>query len=222
MNKFLDKFAHFSYNKPMKLLYENQLIKLYLGDNSNFEINKDYALVTDPPYGINKKWKRKWHGNNGQTKLWDGQIPIWDEKAPVENVLKWTNQSKESVVWGGNFFPFIPSRCWFIWDKLQPNRGSEFEMAWTNLDCAPRSFRMSRIDAYFNKAIFKKVHPAEKPIQLMEWCLEKVDKDLIVFDPYAGCGATLLASQKLGRKAIGIEVNEEYCSETIKRLESYK
>ena len=205
----------------MDLIYQSDLITLYHGDNSQFEPTKEMALVTDPPYGINKKWKRKWHGNNGESRLWNGEVPLWDETTPVETILKFKNLTSESIIWGGNFYPLEPSRCWFIWDKLQPNRGAECEMAWTNLECPPRVFRMSRIDAYYNKAIFKKEHPAEKPIQLMEWCLEKVSKNLTIFDPFAGCGSTLIASKQIGRKVIGIEKEEIYCQKIIERLNKY-
>jgi site-specific DNA-methyltransferase (adenine-specific) len=205
-----------------EIFYQDELVILFYGDNNDFVADKTMAFITDPPYGINKKWKRKWHGNNGASRLWDGKIPIWDESTPVESVLKWKDTASESIIWGGNFYPLESSRCWFIWDKLQPNRGAECELAWTNLECPPRVFRMSRIDAYFNKTIFKKEHPNEKPIQLMEWCLEKINKKLIVFDPFAGCGSTLIAAKRMGRKSIGVEKDRSYCEVIKKRLESIK
>lgn len=60
-------------------------------------------------------------------------------------------------------------------------------------------------------------HPAVFPIQLARHLI--VSFDGTVLDPFAGSGSTLIAAQRLGRAAIGIEINEEYCEIAAKRLE---
>ena len=176
-------------------------------------------LLTDPPYGIGKKLDRKWHGSNGKTRL--AENPNWDQKA----ISKWVidqciEKCERSCIWGGNFYDLPESRCWLAWDKMQPNRGAEMELCWTNFDTAPAMWRMSRIDAYHNKAMFKKVHVAEKHPLLMRWCMEKSGTKGTVLDPFMGVGTTLVAAKMEGRSAVGIEVNEDYCMEAVERIRS--
>lgn len=57
-----------------------------------------------------------------------------------------------------------------------------------------------------------KVHPTQKPIQVIEHLIRTFsDPGDVVIDPCAGSGVTLLAAEKLGRKAYGFEIKKEYC-----------
>lgn len=172
------------------------------------------AIVTDPPYGLKKELKRGWHGGNGKTKFHSENS--WDEKLNsfVEQIAK---EDEQVILWGGNFYNLPPTDTWLIWDKLQDNRGSDAEMAWGKLKkrgC--RVFRMSRIDAYFNKRIFPKEHPTEKPIQLMEFCVSKTSG--VVIDPFMGVGSTGLACLNLNRSFVGIEKDENYYDRAVRRI----
>ena len=64
------------------------------------------------------------------------------------------------------------------------------------------------------------VHPTQKPIALMKWCLSlkwtATFNDVV--DPYMGGGATLIAAKDLGSRAIGIEIEERYCEIAAERL----
>jgi site-specific DNA-methyltransferase (adenine-specific) len=61
-------------------------------------------------------------------------------------------------------------------------------------------------------------HPTQKPIKLVRWCMGKVKEWDVVFDPFAGSGTTLVAAKRFGRKAVGIEMSEEYCQLIVNRL----
>lgn len=63
-------------------------------------------------------------------------------------------------------------------------------------------------------------HPTVKPSSLMEYLLQLVSTPTggLVLDPFMGSGSTLVAAKALGRKAIGIEINKEYCDIAIQRL----
>jgi site-specific DNA-methyltransferase (adenine-specific) len=60
-------------------------------------------------------------------------------------------------------------------------------------------------------------HPYQKPLEVMEWLIGKTSSPLII-DPFMGSGTTLLAAKNLGRKAIGIENDEQWCDTVARRL----
>lgn len=63
-------------------------------------------------------------------------------------------------------------------------------------------------------------HPAQKSVslvvQLLRWCLDTTDD--CVIDPFMGSGTSMIAARMMGKKAIGIEVDEEYCEIAVQRL----
>ena len=62
-------------------------------------------------------------------------------------------------------------------------------------------------------------HPCEKPLVMMEHIVETSTRlDATVLDPFAGSGSTLVAAKRLGRKAIGVELEEKYCEIAANRL----
>lgn len=63
------------------------------------------------------------------------------------------------------------------------------------------------------------VHPTVKPVTLLRRLIEwSTDPGEMVFDPFMGSGTTLRAAKDLGRKAIGIEIEERYCEIAVQRL----
>jgi site-specific DNA-methyltransferase (adenine-specific) len=60
-------------------------------------------------------------------------------------------------------------------------------------------------------------HPSQKPIKLVK-ALVLLTKAQLILDPFMGSGTTLRAAKDLGRKAIGIEIEEKYCAIAAKRM----
>ncbi len=192
--------------------YQDNAVTIYHGDCR--EILPGLApvdlVLTDPPYGLGDKWqggKVKWPLHHGQM-VWDSAI--------VKELPELIQHGRQQIIWGGHLYPLPASRGWFVWDKLERNdafTSGQAELAWSNLDQPIRVWRRC------STAIMSthKIHPTQKPIELMTWCLWFTDGGLIL-DPFMGSGTTLRAAKDLGRKAIGIEIEEKYCEIAARRM----
>jgi len=82
---------------------------------------------------------------------------------------------------------------------------------------------MAARDAYppgvcFASSPRQRDHIAQKPLEVMRWICGIVPPGAVILDPFMGSGTTLRAAADLGFKAIGIEVDEQYCEVAAKRL----
>ena len=177
-------------------------------------------VLTDPPYGINivqqilKKDPFKKHGyNTWENKDWDRFIV---NKEYFNEIIR---VSKNQIIWGGNYFAdLLPkSQCWFVWNKMQRNFSlADGELAWTSFDKAVRIFDYSRGQALQDG----KIHPTQKPLKLIEWCLLKGSKENdLVLDCFSGSGTTAVACHNLKRRFICIEKDPDYWRSSCERLE---
>ena len=169
-------------------------------------------LLTDPPYGIGEDGGR-FRGRKGEGHR---VLPKkgWDVVRPGRAVFELMLDSSDSqAIWGGNYFAdLLPAtRGWLYWDKKMGGDFSDGELAYTSRDAVLRSF------SFCNKGHGKQ-HPTQKPVALMRWCLSFSPDAVTVLDPFMGSGTTLVASKLEGRKALGIELDEEYCEIAADRL----
>ena len=102
---------------------------------------------------------------------------------------------------------------------MKPLVGSFDENAETHGPAGIRTPSESNLVTVLQKADKSSGHPTPKPHQLALWlvrCVSSVGE--VVLDPFMGSGTTLVAAKLEGRKAIGIELEEEYCEIAAKRL----
>jgi DNA modification methylase len=175
-------------------------------------------VLTDPPYGINYV-----HGalNGPNASAFNGVAVVGDDTPFDPSFLL---QYRRVILWGANHYAdkLPPSGGWLVWDKrcnTVVNDQSDCEMAWTNIRRTTRIYY--HVWDGFRRGPEKgepRVHPTQKALGLMRWCLELAPDAGLILDPFMGSGTTLRAAKDLGRKAIGIEIEERYCEIAAKRM----
>lgn len=204
---------------------------LYLGaceDLPNL-IDKFDAILSDPPYGIAYSPGGGGGGirdKNGKRykKQFSGKDIVINDNRPF-NPQWMLNLNVPTILWGGNHFadklPNMPS--WFVWDKKCGTATNDFadcEMAWSNLGKPARC-----LQHLWNGMLkdsergIQRVHPTQKPIAVMEWCIKHFSDECITFfDPYMGSGTTGVACVKMGKKFIGCEIDENHFETACRRI----
>lgn len=200
-----------------KPYYDEDGITIYCGDNREIipHLEGFDLLLTDPPYGIGRDGSKMSTSSHGGRKPYE--FAGWDSEAPPsETFEKLFNRSRHQVIWGGNYFTrqLPPKMGWLVWDKGQNIDSSDCELAFCSRDGALRRKVLNRVELMADGA----VHPTQKPLSLMSWCLSFFPDARTVLDPFCGSGTTLVAAKLRGLKATGIEINEDYCRIAVERL----
>lgn len=192
-------------------------------------LGKVDACVTDPPYGLGEgasKVATRQRKSGGSSKALADQRQYvggeWDgSPASIKHINTIRDISKHQIIFGGNYFDGLgPTSCWLVWDKQNgENDFADCELAWTNLPKAVRRI-FWRWNGMIRKGDDVREHPTQKPVGVMEWCINHLpEATQTIFDPFMGSGTTLVACAKLGRKGIGIELDPEYFNIACKRVE---
>jgi len=192
---------------------------LYLGDCREIlpTLPKVDAVITDPPYGIGAdrgigKVTKEGSDVRDAAAGWDSHTP------PKEDFDALLAISSEAIIWGGNYFDLPPSSCFFVWDKVQPEKFSlaMAELAWTNIKKPAKIFRWKSMSINDGDP---KHHPTQKPLNLMLWCIGHTRTTGPILDPYMGSGTTGVACVHAGRAFIGIEREPKYFDIACRRIE---
>jgi len=202
--------------------YERDGIQIFHGDCRDIlpTLPPVDLVLTDPPYGIGLED----HRNRGYDWMIQGDSS-WELGESVLELLSllptvtfapvkrlWSGDWRQVLVWdkgpavgsGGD-----PSTCFKQTAELIQFRNTGPLNG--NRDSAVLRFWVGQTNYHD--------HPVQKPISLLRYLVEKFShtNDLIL-DPFMGSGTTLRAAKDLGRRAIGIEIEERYCEIAVKRL----
>lgn len=173
------------------------------------------AVLTDPPYGIGRDGQKRTTGGNEGRKAYE--FKGWDSVRPdartFSEILK---IAPVQIIWGGNYFADLlpPTGQWLVWDKGQRINQSDGELAWTSRNGALRIFEINRVALLTDGAL----HPTQKPVELMQWCLSFLSGCTTILDPFMGSGTTGVACIRRGFKFIGVEADEEYFDIACERI----
>ena len=215
----------------MTLYYQDDHVTLYHGNclTEHREWLDADVLVTDPPYGV--KWAQRlgrYTGAGSYKKIHMAVSGDADEGLRDAVLAEWG--ARPAVVFG-SWKAARPSgvRSRLIWDKQGSHPGplnAPFYTADEEVYILGKGFRASSppqrsvISTKEQRAIevSRIGHPTPKPVPLMEILVDRCPPG-VISDPFAGSGSTLLAARNMGRKAIGVELEEKYCEIIAKRLE---
>lgn len=177
-------------------------------------------VLTDPPYGIGHPTDYAARGRGNLAPCRD-YPPVYGDDEPF-NPRPLLSVGTAHILWGANYYAHLlpPVSGWLVWDKERPDTLDQAtsELAWT--DCVKGCRRLRHLwNGMIRRSDEELVHPTQKPEALMRWCLDLAGESAqTILDPFMGSGTTLRAAKDLGRKAIGIEIEEKYCEIAVKRL----
>jgi len=203
----------------MTLYYSSGLAKIFHGDCREALDQLDGTIISDPPYGINYS-----HRSFKTTKFAGLKIIGDDKPFDPRHLLRF----KRVLLWGATHYacrlPTDEGR-WLVWNKRdgRANCMSCVEMAWARGTGGRADRIFHHLWDGFRKASekgIKRVHPTQKPIALMEWCIGFYKRPGLIIDPYMGSGTTLIAATNLGLQSVGIDIDEQNCEIAAKRLYS--
>jgi site-specific DNA-methyltransferase (adenine-specific) len=194
--------------------------RLLIGDNSDAgDVQRLLAggiidaVISDPPYGI---------AYDTDTRRFRGG----KKYRPIANDDRAFDPSPyldypAVVLWGANCYSQrLPMGTWLVWDKRFASGTSggllsDAEVAWM------KTGHGVYIHAITSQGFVRPEpvqHPTQKPVALMAWCFEKCKAGPTIFDPYAGSGTTLVASEQTGRVCYGLEIDPGYAAVILQRL----
>lgn len=203
----------------MKPYYSEDGCTIYHGDCREVLPLEADLMLTDPPYGIEHSSNHgaSWSGttirNDNSTELRDWVIATWEGPAFIFGTWKVMRP--------------LTTRQVLIWDKGPAFGMGDLSFPWKNsfeeIYIIGNGFSGTRDEAVLKGHLVVsweskgRCHPNEKPESLCAYLISKTSAPVIL-DPFMGSGTTLRAAKDLGRKAIGIEIEEKYCEIAAKRL----
>ena len=204
--------------------YQDEHSTIYCGDCRDIMPSLDCdVIVTDPPYGM--ALRSSMGGAFGSCEVlgdesldarddalrnWDGPAIVfgrWSEPKPAGTRMVLTWEKGEHVGMGDLALPWKPNteEIYILGSGFTGHRGSSVLHHLAIAGTVGRADQGTRH------------HPTEKPVNLLRELIGKCPPG-VVLDPFMGSGTTLQAAKDLGRRAIGIELSEQYCQVAVNKL----
>lgn len=189
----------------------------------------DLAIV-DPPYGIgfgefNRTNKAsdgtRYKANKYKNEKWDDTIPTDEYFSELMRI------SKNQIVWGGNYFPYLwENGCkgFIFWNKGNPVPNfADGELAWTSFNKVAKQLDYRYYGNLEGKtSASDKIHPTQKPVYLYKWLLENyANKGDKIIDTHLGSGSIAIACWDMGFDLTGYEIDKDYYDKACKRFEEH-
>jgi len=205
----------------VKPYFQDDDVVIYHGDCRDIlpTLGPVDLVLTDPPYGIDYQsaWRTDW---NRKDKIQgDWEFPLW-----LFDVLKPSVAMFVFCRW--DILPILPTpKSFIVWDKGNHSMGDlrhEFGRQWEGIAFYPgphHVFRYRPKDLIYAMRVApdQLIHPNEKPAGILRPLIDCHNAQTIL-DPFMGSGTTLRAAKDLGRRAIGVEVEERYCEIAARRM----
>lgn len=198
--------------------YQDDLVTLYHGDCREMDLSGD-VLVTDPPYGVSHSSNRPGAPRRGVTISGDGSVEARDTVLDI-----WF--PRPFIVFGTCRVRQPQNvRGTLVWDKGghvgMGDLSFPWKQNWEHIYIGGDGFAGRRGSGVlrFNAlppwgGVIE--HPHQKPVELLRELIRKCPPGTIL-DPFAGSGTTLQAAKDLGRRVVGIEIEERYCEIAARR-----
>lgn len=214
-------------NTPSVPYYRDAFVTLYHGDAMEVLPRLglgQFDLFTDPPYGeLGYDWdvRPDWRGmplpNLGWAVIFGHQPHLSKEVLPAleERGLpfrfEWVWEKPIGRLWNHERPIRLHELAWCFGNIRGTDLRTGFGGQHPSVIAAPT------FQAYMRKHPEATGHPTQKPLVLVQSILSSLP-GTHVLDPFAGTGATLIAAKALGRYAIGVELQEEYCEIAAQRF----
>lgn len=136
------------------------------------------------------------------------KIVSWDYAPGEDYFAELFRVSKNQIIWGGNYFPLPPTRCFLIWEKLNIPENFSMAMAeyaWTSFDDNAKIIKL------FSSGIAGRFHPTQKPEDLYRWIYRKYAKPgYKILDTHLGSGSSRRAAHDFNLDFVGCEIDKHY------------
>ena len=209
--------------------------RLMCGDSNSVDAverlmdgQKADMVFTDPPYGM--------HLDTDYTKMAETKVqskkyrPVIgdDQEFDASALIAMFPDAQEQFWWGGDwYYETLPiGGSWIVWDKRNEASdgltGNHFEMLWSQNKHRRYIIRYLWSGFTARNKDTKRVHPTEKPVEVLSSVLESYSKpDWTIVDLFGGSGSTLIACEKTSRQCRMMELDAKYCDVIITRWQDF-